>query len=54
VKPVLPDRQSEVSLSRSQRRRPGRAGTKSASQCYLYEIALVSGHYVTVSLSSIR
>jgi len=40
VKPVLPDLQSEVRLSRSQRRRPGRAGTESVSQCYLYESAL--------------
>jgi len=41
VKSVLPDFQSEVRLSPLQRKRPGRAGTESASQCYLYESALV-------------
>jgi len=43
VKPALPGLQSEVRPSRSQRRRPDRAGTESVSQCYLYESALVSG-----------
>jgi len=43
VKPVLPDLQSEVRLSRSQRRRPGRTGTESVPQCYSYESAFVSG-----------